>query len=119
MHSVDELQRMALSMGATLEIDGEIFNAAGIKADAAPPPAPVPPVVVIEPPPPPVTAGLTREEVESMLLARDEQWRQQVATLSQMLTAALQSQKPADEWDMDVQYGHGATITKIKLKAIR
>lgn len=90
--SIDAARKMALHHGAALEVDGKTFNAG--RARSAPPapkpPAPPMPRAAATPPPAP---SLSRAEVESMIVARDQVWRSQFEALTRALDESLRAMK--------------------------
>jgi hypothetical protein len=59
-----------------------------------PKPAPPPVAIKSEAPPAPPPAGVTIEQLETILRARDEVWANQLALLSHTFTEALKAMKP-------------------------
>lgn len=112
VRNLDELRGLALRHGAEAEIDGKRFNSARHKT-------PVPthvPEPKSEPSAPP---GLTREDVEALLAARDQMWAQQIATIQQAFTAALRSiptpdpQRRVAQWSFQCRYGENNRLESI------
>lgn len=87
--SLAEARKMALRNGAALEFEGATFNS-GMTRSAGQEPKPAPaataPTAHAAPLP---TPGLSREDVERMLAARDQMWRGQIELLSSALDESL------------------------------
>jgi len=117
MMSPEKALRRALASGAELEIDGRVMNASRQRVKPAPvrevpKPAAAPalaPAPVVEPPKP---AGITREEVQAMLDARDAAWQMLFAELSASV-ASLRPRKAA-EYDFDFTYDERGMIVRGK-----
>lgn len=115
MITPEKLLRRALASGAELEIDGRVMNASRqrvkpVPVREVPKPAPAAaPAPVIEAPKP---AGISREEVQAMLDARDAAWQMLFAELSASV-ASLRARKAA-EYDFDFTYDERGMIVRGK-----
>lgn len=102
MMTPEKLLRRALVAGAELEIDGRVMNASRQRVKPAPvrevPKPAAAPVPVAEPPKP---AGISREEVQAMLDARDALWQMIFADLSERINAPKPAPKLAHAVSFD------------------
>lgn len=93
----DELRQHALRTGATVTIDGKLFNAGGVKL--APPtaaaPAPKPPALATTADTAPALAAptFTRAEVEAMLAQAEARFQAQLAGVLNTLKTANQARQ--------------------------
>lgn len=113
MMSPEKALRRALASGAELEIDGKVMNAsrqrvkpAPVREVPKPAAAPVPAPVVESPKP----AGITREEVQAMLDARDATWQAMFAELSAKINAPKPAPKRAKKM-INFTYENGVVKT--------
>lgn len=120
--SIEDLQRMAMAKGASVDIDGAVFNAGHRKAVTRPappppatPPAPAPAAPVVASVPKPVAAspGFSRDELAKVLATRDEFWRAELKRVTDTMaeTFSALKTKPADPngWRFKAHYlGSGA-----------
>lgn len=92
----DELRQHALRTGATVTIDGKLFNAAGVKlAPTAAAPAPKPPALATTADTAPALAAptFTRAEVEAMLAQAEARFQAQLTGVLNMLKTANQARQ--------------------------
>lgn len=107
--SIQDLKKMALRQGATVEIGSERFNTAGVRAQVvAKAPAPKP---VEAPPPPPVAPTI---DMAPMALAQEK--------LGAMLAHAIASlphpAAPVREWLFTVERDKDGLLTNIRATAV-
>jgi hypothetical protein len=118
--SLGELQRRALATGATLEVGGEVFNAAGLKVTPkpiAPTPAPPPASVVSVPAPVAVSqSSMSRDELAEVLASRDAFWIAEIQRMAKMMTEGflMAQDKPAPHgWRFEPHYHRGGLLSHI------
>lgn len=105
--SIQDLKKMALRQGATVEIGSERFNTAGVRAQVVPKPAPKP---APAPPPTPAVAAI---DMAPMALAQEK--------LGAMLAHAIASlphpAAPVREWLFTVERDKDGLLTNIRARA--
>jgi hypothetical protein len=118
--SIGELQRLALATGATLEVGGEVFNAAGLKVAPKPPaptPAPKPASVVSVPAPAAAfPSSMSRDELAEVLASRDAFWMAEIQRMTKTMTEGFlaASTKPAPHgWRFEPHYHRGGLLSHI------
>ena len=118
--SLEELQRRALATGATLEVGGAVFNAAGLKVVLPPPaptPAPRPASVVSVPAPMPASqSSMSRDELAEVLASRDAFWMAEIQRMTMTMTQGflLAQDKPAPlGWRFVPEYHRGGLLSHI------
>lgn len=108
--SLDDLHRLALEKGASVDLGGAIFNsghrvAGGVTrpppqppAPAPQPPAPPPPPVPPPKPSAPTPAGFTREDLAKVLATRDAFWMGEIERVTKTMadTFTKLGAKPVD-----------------------
>lgn len=95
-----KLKSFALAKGATLEVDGEVFNASKSKATGARPVAPQEP-----PPAAPLPPSVSAQEVQRLLDERDDHWRAEIARIESVLRARA--------WNFKVSYTKDGRVEDI------
>ena len=118
--SIGELQRLALATGATLEVGGEVFNAAGLKVAPKPPaptPAPQPASVVSVPAPVAASpSSMSRDELAEVLASRDAFWMAEIQRMTKTMTEgflAAQGKPAPHGWRFVPEYHRGGLLAHI------
>jgi hypothetical protein len=107
--SIQDLKKMALRKGATVEIGAERFNTAGVRAQVVPKPAPPPPQVKDEPAPP-LAATI---DMKPMALAQEKLG----AMLAHAIASLPQPHAPVREWLFTVERDKDGLLTTIRATA--
>jgi hypothetical protein len=105
--SIQDLKKMALRQGATVEIGSERFNTAGVRAQVVPKPAPKP---APAPPPTPAVAAI---DMAPMALAQEKLG----AMLAHAIASLPQPHVPVREWLFTVERDKDGLLTNIRATA--
>ncbi len=116
--TVEEARRMALATGATLELNGKVFNASRRQVEVKPAKPELPPEPVASVPQPVPTPGVTHEEVERLLSERDAFWMAEMKRLTESIAGALSAQPSAQvtkpvEWTFKPVYDRDKVLQRI------
>lgn len=106
--SIQDLKKMALRQGATVEIGSERFNTAGVRAQVVPKPAPKPG----PPPPQPVPVAPTID-MAPMALAQEKLG----VMLAHAIASLPQPHAPVREWLFTVERDKDGLLTNIRATA--
>lgn len=107
--SIQDLKKMALRQGATVEIGSERFNTAGVRAKVLPKP-PAPPPVKSEAAPPPAPTI----DMAPMALAQEKLG----AMLAHAIASLPQPAAPVREWMFTVERDKNGLLTNIRATAV-
>ena len=123
--NVDELRRLALTSGATLTMNGQVFNTDKAKVPARPAqpaplpqPQPIPAVVASVAPPVPASepGSITRTELAEILASRDAFWMAEMQRMAQTIAstfAAVAGRSAPHGWRFTANYKHGQLVDYI------
>lgn len=112
--SVGDLQGFSASKGARVEYAGRAINAGGERVALLPPKRTEPP-----PPPPPAPAvkpGMSQEDVQALITARDDMWQSRMLAMQQQIDILLRLQLSETRrvpWEMRATYLEDGRIDRL------